>query len=86
MVEKIERLRAKLQAHTFRDCKSLLQRRIKFVIARAASDVAAKITPGAFGRNRKCGWIEPIVDSLIGRVDGNSRNQVRTLASGIAIW
>src|ERR1019366_2537327 len=85
VIEQVESLRPELQVHLFRKARPLLQGGVHLPHAGAARDVASQISPGVFGRDRKRGWIEPVVDRLVDRVDRYAGDQVRPLVRGISV-
>ncbi len=47
-----------------------LQRGVELVVRGTVGDVAAQVAPGSFGRQRKGGRVEPVVDGLVGGIEG----------------
>ncbi len=85
MVEQIERFGSELHGQPFGNEHLLLERRVDFIIPGSTSNVASQIPPHPNGRYRERRWIEPVVDRLMGRVYGNTGDEVRPLISCYAV-
>src|ERR1700730_1058193 len=85
MIEQVESCGAEVETEALRHGESLLQRGIDLVVAGAIGDVSSQVSPGSVGRRLERGWVEPVVDRLVRRINRHAGDKVGSLAGRILI-